>query len=188
MAGNDFSVQATAIDGLLVVDRLLKGDERGYLSRVFSDDAFAAMGWSAPIVQINHTLTKAAGTVRGLHFQYPPHAEDKFVSCMAGAVFDVAIDLRCGSPTFLQWHGQLLSAENHLSLLIPKGFAHGFQTLTPNCEMMYLHSHRYVAEGEGALHPLDPRIGIAWPEQITMLSERDRAHQFIDEGYPGLYL
>lgn len=179
---DDFNVRPSALAGLRVVGRLRKGDTRGFLSRFYCRDAFAELGWTDPIAQINHTRTSQAGAIRGMHFQRAPHAEDKFVSCLAGAVFDVAVDLRPDSPTYLQWHGEILSAENHVSLLIPKGFAHGFQTLTPDCEMLYLHSHSYAPESEGGVHPLDPALAIAWPDPVTMMSDRDKSHPFIDEG------
>jgi dTDP-4-dehydrorhamnose 3,5-epimerase len=114
--------------------------------------------------------------VRGMHFQYPPNSEDKFVSCLRGEVFDVAVDLRAGSPTFMHWRAELLSAENSKSFFIPKGFAHGFQTLTKNCELIYLHTQPYAPDAEGGLNPLDPRVGIEWPLPIADISPRDRAH------------
>jgi len=158
-----FTPQATPLAGLTLVERHRIGDDRGFLSRLYCADALAAIGFDAPIAQINHTLTRRQGAIRGMHFQHPPHAEDKFVSVLRGAVFDVAIDLRAGSTTFLQWHGAELSADNARSLFIPKGFAHGFQTLTENCELIYLHTASYRQSAEGAINALDPRVGITWP-------------------------
>jgi dTDP-4-dehydrorhamnose 3,5-epimerase len=111
----------------------------------------------------------------------------KIVSCLNGEVFDVAVDIRKGSPTFLHWHGEILSATNQRSLLIPEGFAHGFQTLTENCEMLYLHSVPFQPHAEGALHVADPKIGIRWPLAVTELSERDRAHPFIGPDFEGIF-
>jgi dTDP-4-dehydrorhamnose 3,5-epimerase len=140
------------------------------------------------IVQINHTITHRKGTVRGLHFQYPPYAETKLVSCLRGEIFDIAVDLRHNSSTFLRWHSARLSAENRQSLLIPEGFAHGFQTLSEDCELIYLHTEAYHPESEGALNVLDPRISISWPLAISELSERDRNHDFIEEEFQGIVL
>ena len=108
-------------------------------------------------MQINHTLTGRRGTVRGMHYQRPPHAETKFISCLRGEVFDVAVDLRHDSPTFLRWHAEVLSAENHRTLVVPEGFAHGFQTLAEDCELLYLHTAAFAADSEGALNANDPR-------------------------------
>ena len=109
------------------------GDARGFLSRLFCAEELRAAGWTGPIAQINHTHTARKGTVRGMHFQYPPHAEMKLVSCLRGEVWDVAVDIRAGSQTFLRWHAEILSADNGRALLIPQGFAHGFQALTRRC-------------------------------------------------------
>ena len=141
-----------------------------------------------PIVQINRSLTLRRGAVRGMHFQYPPHAETKIVSCLKGEIFDVAIDVRANSPTFLQWHGAILSAENCQSLLIPEGFAHGFQTLTDDCELLYLHTAPHTPQSEGALNAQDSRVGIAWPEPITEMSDRDQSHPQVSADFQGVSL
>ena len=126
------------------------------------------------------------GTVRGMHFQYPPHSETKIVTCLRGAVCDVAVDLREGSPTFLLHHVVCLSETNHFSLLIPEGFAHGFQTLAPNCEMLYFHTADYRADAEGALNVLDPKLAINWPRDVTAISERDKQHPFLAGDFRGV--
>jgi len=126
------AIQATPIAGLKIIQRTTISDTRGFLSRIFCADELASAGWVWPIAQINHTLTKIPGTVRGMHFQFPPRAEAKLVSCIRGAVWDVAVDIRRGSPTYLNWPAEELSAANQRALLIPPGFAHGFQTLEPN--------------------------------------------------------
>ena len=161
-------------------------DSRGFLSRFFCAEEFDEFGFSKPISQINHTLTRQKGAVRGLHYQQPPHAEIKLVSCIKGEVFDVAVDLRKNSSTFLQWYGEVLSESNQRSLLIPEGFAHGFQTLSEDCELIYLHSVPYVKEAEAALNVTDPKIGIAWPLSISELSERDRLHPMIKLDFEGI--
>ncbi|MCT8003872.1 dTDP-4-dehydrorhamnose 3,5-epimerase family protein [Sphingomonas sanguinis] len=186
MADSRFSVVGTPLAGLKSVTRKRLGDERGFLSRLFCRDELSAAGFRNPIVQINHTLTRIPGTVRGFHFQFSPFSEDKFVSVLAGEVFDVAIDLRAGSPTFLQWHGERLSQENGKSLFIPKGFAHGFQTLTPNCELVYLHTQAYEPTAEGGLNALDPRLAVVWPLAVSDMSARDRNHPMIQSGFTGI--
>ena len=181
-----FTVHPTPLAGLMLVERHRAGDDRGFFSRLYCADDLATAGFSAPVVQINHTLTRRRGAIRGLHFQHPPHAEDKFVSVLRGDVLDVAVDLRAGSPTFLCWYGAELSAENARSLFIPKGFAHGFQTLSEDCELLYLHTARYDPAAEDALNAFDPRIGIAWPLEVTDMSARDRAHPMLGADFTGL--
>lgn len=181
-----FDFIQTPLNGLLVVQRKAIEDYRGFLSRFYCTDEFQEAGINKPIAQINHTLTRSKGAIRGLHFQNPPHAEAKLVSCLQGEIFDVAVDLRRGSPTFLQWHGVILSAQNRRSLLIPEGFAHGFQTLTEDCELIYLHTAYYHPEAEGALNVTDPRLSIVWPLTTTDISERDRNHKLIKQDFQGI--
>lgn len=166
---------STQLSGLLVIERRRVSDDRGFFSRFFCRDELVDFGHNGSIAQINHTMTRLAGTVRGLHFQRAPHDEAKFVSCLAGEVFDVAVDLRPESPTFLQWHGEVLSAENGRSMLIPGGFAHGFQTLAKDCELLYLHDKSYAPEAEAGINPLDPKLAISWPLPIAHMSNRDYA-------------
>ena len=176
----------TPLLGLKVIQRKRIEDSRGFLSHFFCANEFNAYGFNKPISQINHTLTRQKGSVRGLHYQQPPHAEIKLVSCLKGEVFDVAVDLRKDSPTFLHWHGELLSENNQRSFLIPEGFAHGFQTLTEDCELIYLHSAPYIKEAEAALNVTDPKLDIAWPLNMTELSERDRLHPMIKLDFEGI--
>ena len=183
-----FDFHPTPLAGLWVVQRKPIEDPRGYFCRFFCAEEFQAAGLKKTITQINHTYTVKKGAVRGLHFQYPPYSEGKIVSCLRGEVYDVAVDIRMGSPTFLHWHGEILSATNQRSLLIPEGFAHGFQTLTENCELIYLHSEAFQPQAEGALHVTDPRIGIVWPIAVAELSERDRNHPVIGSDFEGLSL
>ena len=130
--------------GLKIVQRKPIEDARGSLSRLYCAEEFANYGFDKPISQINHTLTRKKGAVRGLHYQKPPHAEIKIVSCIKGEIFDVVVDLRKNSPTFLQWHAEHLSADNARALLIPEGFAHGFQTLAPNTAVLYKTTAEYM--------------------------------------------
>ena len=181
-----FAIEATPLAGVMRVRRQPIGDARGSLTRLFCADELAAAGWRGPIAQINLTLTACRGTVRGLQFPRPPHAETKLVSCLRGEVFDVAVDLRRGSPTFLRWHGVRLSAENGCALLIPEGCAHGLQALTDNVEMLYCHSTAHVPEAESGLHPLDPRLAIDWPLPPEGLSARDAGQPLLDPTFPGV--
>lgn len=181
-----FDFISTALDGLVVVQRNPVNDERGFFARLWCAEEFSSAGWNKPIAQINHTLTRRRGTVRGMHFQHPPYSEMKLVACLRGEIFDVAIDLRSNSPTFLKWHSEVLSATNQRSLLIPEGFAHGFQTLTDDCELIYLHSVSHTPSNEGALNPTDPQLAIAWPLAIAALSDRDGAHAMLGPDYEGI--
>lgn len=173
---NRFTITGLPLPGLKLVERQRLGDSRGFLTRLFCAEELAAAGWTKPIAQVNHTYTAQRGTVRGLHYQTPPHAEMKLVSCIRGEVWDVALDLRAGSPTYLQWHAETLSAGNHRALLIPEGFAHGFQALTDDVELIYVHSAAYNPAAEAGLNALDPKLAIKWPLSVTVISERDRSH------------
>ncbi|MFT4629237.1 MAG: dTDP-4-dehydrorhamnose 3,5-epimerase [Cryomorphaceae bacterium] len=181
-----FDFIETPLDGLLRVNREPNADNRGFFSRFFCAKEFKSIGFGGAVAQINHTMTRQKGAIRGMHFQYPPHSEAKIVTCLKGEVLDVAVDIRKGSPTFLNWHMEVLSAENQSSLYIPSGFAHGFQTLTENCELIYLHSAFYAPDAEGALNALDPALAIDWPMKISEVSERDSNHSFIDTQFEGI--
>ena len=176
-----FTIVDTPLAGLKVIGRGRVGDHRGFLSRIFCAEELVHAGWKKPVAQVNHTFTQRQGTVRGMHFQRAPHAEMKLVSCIRGAVLDVAVDLRDSSPTLFQWHAEELTADNGSALLIPEDFAHGFQALTDNCELLYLHSAAYVQAAEAGVNPLDPRIGISWPFPITEISARDAGHPMLND-------
>jgi dTDP-4-dehydrorhamnose 3,5-epimerase len=182
-----FDVLTTPIVGLLVLQRKPIVDSRGYLERLFCQEELQEIIAGKKVEQINHSFTKIRGTVRGIHFQYPPYTETKIVSCVRGAVFDLAVDLRYNSPTFLSWHSETLSSDNYKTLLIPEGFAHGFQTLTDDCEMLYFHTAAYCSEAEGGLNPQDPRLAIQWPLPIADLSARDARQQFLTDNFSGLF-
>ncbi|WP_421862851.1 dTDP-4-dehydrorhamnose 3,5-epimerase family protein [Parvibaculum sp.] len=177
-----FDIERMPLEGVVVLKRKRMGDERGWLERLFCADELREAGWFWPVVQMNRTYTAKTGTVRGMHFQNAPHEEAKLVTCLAGEVFDVAVDMRRGSPTYLRWHGERLSNVNATSLLIPPGFAHGFQTLTDNVEMLYLHSASFAPGAEGGVRADDPALGIEWPLRIGERSERDRNHPLLGGG------
>lgn len=183
-----FTVRDTPLAGLKIVERKPLGDSRGFITRLFCAEELAVAGWHKPAAQINQTLTQKRGTVRGMHFQNKIYSEMKLVSCLRGAVWDVAVDLRAGSPTFLQWHAEELSATNHRALLIPEGFAHGFQTLCDGCELIYLHTMPYTPSAEAGLHPKDPMLSITWPLAIVELSVRDSQHPMLNKQFKGMTL
>lgn len=180
-----FSITHLPLAGLMRVVRTRHGDNRGYFERMFCVDELAAVGWKGNAVQVNHSMTAQQGTVRGMHFQYPPHTEQKLVSCVRGAVWDVAVDIRRDSPTFLQWHAETLTADGGEALFIPCGFAHGFQTLARDTEMIYCHSAAFEADFEGGINPVDPQLKIAWPQPISALSDRDRSSAFFTPDFIG---
>ena len=181
-----FDILDPPLEGVRILQRKPLRDARGYLERMYCAQELGSVLSGRAIVQINHTLTARRGTVRGMHYQQPPHAEMKFVCCIRGEVFDVAVDLRRGSPTFLRWHAETLSERNHRTLLIPEGFAHGFQSLTDDCEMLYFHTAAYVPDAERGLNPQDPRLALAWPLAISDLSERDGGHPMIGDDFSGV--
>jgi dTDP-4-dehydrorhamnose 3,5-epimerase len=181
-----FLVIDTPIASLKVIERERLSDVRGSLARLFCADELRNAGWHKPVAQINHTMTIQYGAVRGMHFQQAPHAEMKLVSCVRGEVFDVAVDLRQGSPTFLHWFAERLSPANGRAMLIPEGFAHGFQALTADCELLYLHSCAYAPESEGGINAQDPRVGIAWPQPIAEQSARDKDHPLLKMDFKGV--
>ena len=170
-----FDVVDLPLPGLRLLTRAPISDERGFLCRMYCRETFVAAGFEEPINQINHTCTRQRGSVRGMHFQRSPHAETKVVSCIRGRVWDVALDVRPDSPTFLRWHAEELSPENGRSLLIPKGFAHGFQTLEDDTELLYYHSHPHVPGAEGGVRFDDETVAIGWPLPFTVISDRDRS-------------
>lgn len=181
-----FELRETPLHGVSVFRRIPVADNRGSLERLFCADDLLPLVGDRSILQINRTLTRRRGTTRGMHFQRAPFAEMKVVTCLRGRVFDVAVDLRRDSPTFLRWHGEVLTGDNHTSIVIPEGCAHGFQTLEDDCEMLYLHTAAYAPAAEGGVHAQDPRIAIAWPHPIAELSARDAAHPWLADDFQGL--
>lgn len=183
-----FTLTPTALAGVAAVTRKRLSDARGFLERMFCAEEFELDGTVLRVVQINRTFTAQKGAVRGMHFQHPPHAETKLVTCTRGAVYDVAVDLRAGSPSFLKWHGEELSADNCKSLLIPEGCAHGYQCLTDNVELVYLHSAAYAPEAEAGVSPRDPRIAIDWPLPIAEMSAKDASRSLLASDFPGMVI
>lgn len=164
----------TKIKRLYIIEPELKIDERGYFARVFCKKELAKIGFNFEIVQINRSLNRKKGIIRGMHFQKPPKAEDKIVQCLKGAIYDVAVDLRQGSKTYGKWVAEELTENNKKMFLIPKGFAHGFQTLTDNAEVQYFMSEFYSPEYESGVRWNDPFLNIKWPIIPPFLSEKDK--------------
>jgi dTDP-4-dehydrorhamnose 3,5-epimerase len=161
-------------------------DERGWFARTFCKEEFNKIGHQKEWVQLNHSFSKLKGSVRGMHYQLPPSGEIKLVRCIAGAVYDVIIDLRKASPTFLHYFGVELSAENKKMIYVPEGFAHGFQTLSDDSELIYHHSATYVPGVEEGIKYNDPLIDIKWPLALTNISERDSKHPQLDTNFKGI--
>jgi len=181
-----FNFSELTIKNLTLIERKLIEDNRGFFSKIFDSEVLRMVGWISPIAQINHTYTKKIGTIRGMHYQDSPYSEAKIVNVLRGEIFDVAIDLRFNSPTFMKWHGEILSQKNNRSLLIPKGFAHGFQTLTDNVEILYFHSCEFSKEHERGLNFLDPLLSIKWPHEVSEISKKDLSHTMLDINFKGI--
>jgi len=185
---NRFDIEKTNIQGLFFLKRQPIGDDRGYLERLFCSVDLKGVLGEREIVQINHTKTLIKGTIRGMHYQLPPYAEMKLVSCLKGEVFDVAVDLRRDSSTFLKWHAEILSESNHRTMVIPEGFAHGFQTLTDDCELIYMHTEIYNKDFEAGLDALDNKLAIDWPMGSADRSSRDKELPAVDQMFNGVVL
>lgn len=179
-------ISQTSIPDLMLVETEARIDHRGAFARLYCQDELQSIIGSRKIVQINLSCTHAVGAVRGLHYQQPLYAEMKLVRCLKGKVLDVAVDLRTGSPTFLQWHAEELSSQNRHMLVIPEGCAHGFQVMEPDSELLYLHTEYYTPEAEGGVRYDDPRLAIPWPLPVAEVSVRDQQHPRIPSNYLGL--
>lgn len=178
----------TPLKGSYIIELTPFADTRGWFARTFCKNEFSQIGHAKEWVQLNHSFTNIKGSIRGMHFQYPPHTETKMVRCIAGAVFDVIIDLRKDSDTFLQYFGATLSPQNKKMLYIPDGFAHGFQTLEDNTELIYHHTAFYTPAAEGGIRYDDPKVGINWILSNTDISNRDNQHPYLDNTFKGLIL
>ena len=166
-------IEQTALEGVLILTPQRFGDDRGWFSETWSAARMRAAGLEVNFVQDNQSMSAAVGTLRGLHYQAPPHAQDKLVRCTAGLIFDVAVDFRAGSPGFGRWVGVELSPQNGRQLLVPKGFLHGFVTRAPNSEVQYKCSDVYAPDCDGAVRWDDPDIGIDWGVSTPILSAKD---------------
>lgn len=181
-------IRSTPLAGLMLVETRTVGDERGQFTRIFCEADLAGLRPHLHWTQINHSRTTQRGTVRGMHFQYPPAAEAKLIRCLRGRIFDVAVDLRTGSPTFLKWHAVELAEDAPTQVFIPEGFAHGFQSLTDGVELLYMHTASWDPGHEGRLRHDDPQLGIAWPLPVTNVSSKDAAAPLLTAGFQGVHL
>lgn len=167
-------IHETDLQDARLIELERRGDDRGFFARTFCVDEFSKAGLPTEFVQQNMSLSATKGTLRGMHFQNAPHGEDKLIRCVSGAIVDIIIDLRPDSSTYKKWQAFELNDENKLQLLVPKGFAHGFQTVADNSEVTYLVSHRYTPTAEGGVRWNDPAFNISWPLEPTEMSEKDQ--------------
>lgn len=183
---NRFNIAREPINGLKVISPTPIFDDRGLFQRLLCINEFSEFGFNEPIVNINHSTTKNKGTIRGLHFQHEPSAEIKIIKCIKGSIYDVVIDIRKNSSTFLQSFTIELNTTNNFMLLIPKGFAHGFQSLENDSEIIYFVTNYYSKEFEDSLNPFDPELKIEWPLKCTNISKKDNDAKFINKEFSGV--
>jgi dTDP-4-dehydrorhamnose 3,5-epimerase len=176
----------TFLKGSYTIELTPFTDSRGWFARTWCKNEFQQIGHTKEWVQMNHSFNAKAGAVRGMHYQLPPYTEIKMVRCIAGAVYDVIIDLRKGSETFLQWFGTELSAKNKTMLYIPEGFAHGFQTLADDTELIYQHTDFFTPGAEAGIQYNDPMLNIKWPLEPTEISDRDKWHPLLNDNFTGI--
>lgn len=174
-------MKATSIEGLFVLCRPVYQDQRGQFTRLFAAEGMDAVGRPTQAIHVNTSNSVKTGTLRGIHFQYPPHAETKIVACTAGSIWDVGVDLRPNSPTRFQWYGTKLTPQNGLSMVIPEGFGHAFITLEPNSTAVYVVSSAYAPEYEAGVRYDDPALAIKWPILPTVISDKDLAWGRVNE-------
>lgn len=172
------------LKGAYIINLDKKEDKRGFFARFYCKKEFKKQGLNTNLVQMNTTLSRKKGTIRGLHFQRPKKSEAKVVRCLRGAIWDVIVDIQVNSPTYGEWYGTELNDENRTMMYLPKGFAHGFQTLVDNVELLYLHSEFYSAEHEGGLLYNDVMVDIDWPLPVSEISERDMLHPYLNQLEP----
>jgi dTDP-4-dehydrorhamnose 3,5-epimerase len=170
----------TELNGVFIIELETIEDDRGFFACSWAPNEFEQHGLNPRLVQCNVSFNKRRGTLRGMHFQTKPHEEAKLVRCTQGAIYDVAIDLRSNSPTRYRWVGAELTADNHLMLYIPEGFAHGYQTLTDRTEISYQMSEGYHPASAGGVRWDDPAFGIKWPLPVTVIADRDATYPSVD--------
>ena len=173
----------TPLTGAYVIELEKRGDDRGFFARFFCQREYDQLHLDRNVVQINNSLSRDRGTLRGMHYQLPPKAETKIVRCIRGGLYDVILDVRPASTTFGQWFGAELTAENRTMLYVPKGFAHGFVTLQPDTEALYLVTEFYAPDLERGIRWNDPKFGIRWPLEPVVMSEKDKQQRDFDPQY-----
>jgi dTDP-4-dehydrorhamnose 3,5-epimerase len=178
--------EETPLKGAFKIKLEPYSDDRGLFARTFCKNEFQKINHVKEFVQFNHSITKSRGTLRGMHYQLPPFTEIKLIRCVRGSVYDVIIDIREGSPTFLNYFALELSESNMLSIYVPEGFAHGFQTLEDNAQLIYHHTAYYVAGKEGGIRYNDPRVNINWPIPISMITQKDANYSLLNDNFKGI--
>lgn len=171
----------TKLQDVKIIETPVFGDQRGFFTESYNKEKFYKSGITNDFIQDNHSLSVEVGTLRGMHYQLAPKAQTKLVRCTTGVIYDVLVDIRKGSPTYGQWEGYILSEYNHRQLLVPKGFAHGFCTLTPNVNVQYKVDELYSAEHDRGIAFDDPDINVDWPMKAAILSEKDKKHPLLKE-------
>ncbi|HRO85728.1 MAG TPA: dTDP-4-dehydrorhamnose 3,5-epimerase [Niabella sp.] len=177
---------STPLKGSYIIEPERFIDNRGWLARYFCKKEFEKINHNKEWVQMNHSFTTKKGTIRGMHYQVAPYREIKMIRCIAGVVFDVIVDLRKDSPTFLKWFAIELSAQNKKMIYIPEGFAHGFQSLSDDAELLYHHSEYYTPGAEGGIKYDDLLIKIEWPLPVSVISVKDSAHPYLNNNFKGI--
>lgn len=183
-----FEFKSTDSSGLTYINGFKHVDVRGSFQKLYSNLDFSSIAPSLNIKQVNLSSSKGAGSIRGMHYQLTPYTEEKIVSCIHGLVFDVVVDLRRGSKTFLEWRGFYLDSAKQSALYIPVGFAHGFQVISESAQLLYLHGREYMPHYEGAINPFDPLIKIEWPLRLNVISEKDATTPNLKQNFEGLDL
>ncbi len=168
-----FKINSTLINGLYILDRRIYTDNRGSFSRILCQGEMKDLNLNSDIKQINLSKTIKSGTIRGMHYQEQPASEDKYIICIKGSVFDVALDVREDSSTHLKWDSVVLSSSDNKMIYIPKGVAHGFQSLEDESWLLYLHTENHTPQSEMGLNPLDPKLNIKWPKPVSVISDKD---------------
>jgi dTDP-4-dehydrorhamnose 3,5-epimerase len=176
----------TELHGVYTIEPEIFQDQRGEFFRIYDREGFLKIGFNGEFVQVNRSINKTKATLRGMHYQQKPYDEVKLIQCTRGKIFDVIVDLRKDSATFLKWISLELSEENKLMVFIPGGFAHGFQTLEDDSQLLYFHSTPYSPGHEGAIHYKDEKVGIRWRLPVSVISEKDNNHPVLDSNFKGI--
>jgi dTDP-4-dehydrorhamnose 3,5-epimerase len=185
-ASNKMRFAETFLKGAYIIESESSKDNRGIFSRLFCKTEFKKIGFNKEIVQINHSLTNKKGSIRGMHYQIQPYSEIKMIKCIKGKVFDVIVDIRKDSSTFLKWHAEIISENDGKMMYVPEGFAHGFQTLEDYSELVYFHTNYYNKNCERRISFKDPLINIKWPLKISEISEKDSDIRLLNEEFRGI--
>jgi dTDP-4-dehydrorhamnose 3,5-epimerase len=185
---SNFNFQDLELKEVKLIKRNPKIDSRGFFSRIFCSEQHSNLGFSKSIQQINHSFSLKKGTIRGMHYQLTPHADTKLINIIHGEILNVVIDLRIQSTSYLKWCSVKLSENENNALLIPEGFAQGFQTLSDNVELIYCHTEKYFKDFDRGLNPFDPALSINWPLPVTEISDRDKNQHLIDKRFKGFFI